>query len=316
MPPAYPLVPERPPDAGTPLILYIPGLLPKPPVNLHRDALRRCLLAGIGRADPEVARAVRATPQSFDVVEWTYDFYGEHRDIARDLPAVDAVIARPSASLADLREATSWRRRLTLWLYRTGDLLPFLIPHLANEHMELHLRDLNRYATDEDGAATRAREQTKLALKAAHESARPILFIGHSMGSVIGYDTLWELTHVDDETLPIDLWLTMGSPLGQRYLKRRLLGYDRAGAGRYPGGIRRWVNLTAVGDMTAIDPVLADDYAEMRELGLVEAIVDRELYGHYRLDGQLNVHAEYGYLANVVTGKVIADWWRGLSERP
>ena len=76
--------------------------------------------------------------------------------------------------------------------------------------------------------------------------------------AVIGYDTLWELTHVDDESVPIELWLTMGSPLGQRYLKRRLLGCDRSGAGRYPGGIRRWVNLTAVGDMTAIDPVLAD----------------------------------------------------------
>jgi hypothetical protein len=300
---------EPPADGPAPLVLYVPGLLPKPPANLHRDALKRCLVAGVRRVDAHSAEQIRLSDDGFDIVAWTYEFYAAHRDLAMDRAAIDQVIERPSASVADMREASSWRRRLTLWLYRTGDLLPFLIPHLASERVELHLRDLHRYVRDEEDVASRVRDQLKLALRAAHESGRPILLLAHSMGSVIAFDALWEMTHIDGVTWRVDLWMTLGSPLGQRYLKRRLLGHGRRGAERYPGTVRRWVNIAAVGDMTAIDPVLADDYGEMLTLGLVESITDLALYSHFRLEGTLNVHAEYGYLANAVTGKIVADWW-------
>ncbi len=296
-------------DGGAPLLLYVPGLLPKPPANLHRDALKRCLVDGVRRVDAATADRIRASDSAFDIVAWTFEFYAAHSDLARDSAAIDAVIEQQSATLADMREATAWRRRFTLWLYRTGDLLPFLIPHLASERVELHLRDLHRYLENEEGVADRVRGQLKLSLRAARESGRPLMLLAHSMGSVIAFDVLWELTHIDGAAWPVDLWLTMGSPLGQRYLQRRLLGHDRGGAERYPANVRRWINLTAVGDMTAVDPDLASDFGEMRSLGLVESISDLALYSHYRLDGTLNVHAEYGYLANAVTGKIIADWW-------
>ncbi len=294
----------------TPLILYIPGLLPKPEAAEHKDALFRCLLEGVRRVDPTVADAIRASDHSFDLVSWTYDFYRKHRDIEIDAAAIDTVVAQQSATATDIAEATSWGQRATLWLYRLGDMLPFLIPHLANERVQLHLRDLRRYAKDDNGIASHARSMLKLALCAAWESDRPILLAAHSMGSVIAYDSLWEMTHEDDDALQVDLLLTMGSPLGQNYLQRRIKGCDERGARRYPGNIRRWVNLAAVSDMTAFDPTLADDFAEMLSLGLVDCIDDRSMHNHFRLDGRLNAHAEYGYLANDVTGAVIADWWR------
>jgi hypothetical protein len=189
-------------------------------------------------------------------------------------------------------------------------MLPFLIPHLADEKTELHLRDLQRYAQNKDGIADRTRERLKLMLRAAYESKRSILLLAHSMGSVIAYDTLWELGHEDRIELRVDLLLTMGSPLGQVYLQRRLKGRDRSGYERYPANIRYWKNLTAVGDMTAIDPQLHDDFREMVKLGLVESIDDLSTHNYYRLNGKLNVHAEYGYLVNVAAGRVVADWWR------
>ena len=294
----------------TPLILYLPGLLPKPEPSAHREALFRCLLEGVRRADAAVAENIEMTGHSFDLVSWTFDFYGEHRDIGIDRAAIDAVIAQQRPTRDDIREASSWSRRALNWLYRLGDLLPFLIRHLASEKMELHLRDLHRYMHNSNGIADHAREMLKVTLRAAWESKRPTLLLAHSMGSVIAFEALWEMTHRDGDDLVLDQIVTMGSPLGQNYLKKRIMGNDRRGRERYPHNIRRWINLASVGDMTAIDPYLADDFGDMVRLKLLESIEDRRLYNYFRLDGQLNVHAEYGYLVNTKTGRVVADWWQ------
>ena len=106
----------------------------------------------------------------------------------------------------------------------------------------------------------------------------------------------------------------MGSPLGQNYLQKRIMGHAASGEDRYPNNIRRWTNLAAVGELTAINPSLRTEFGEMLELGLVESIDDVEVFNYFRLDGQLNVHAEYGYLVNEVTGRLVADWWREVAQ--
>lgn len=294
-----------------PLIIYIPGLLPKPVPEKHRDALLRCLKSGLRRIDTPVADAIAARSGNFDLVSWTYDFYLTHRDFEIDRAAIDAVIAQARANPRDIAEASAWSRRLTRWIYRLGDSLPFLIPHLASERMEVHLRDLKRYEGNRNGIADHVRRMLKVPLLAASGAERPVLLIGHSMGSVIAYDALWELSHSHGNPVQIDLLVTMGSPLGQDFMQRKLKGHDRHGVDRYPLNIRRWKNLTAIGDLTAIDPTLANDYGEMRELGLLESIDDEHLLNYFRLDGELNVHSEYGYLANEKTAHTIAKWWRG-----
>ena len=296
-----------------PLILYIPGLLPKPEAEIHRDALLRCLLAGVRRLDHAVADTIAAHPGSFDIVSWTYDFYGEYRDFALDAASVTDVIEQPGAIRLDIHEATSTIRRLGRWLYTLGDWLPFLIPHVANERMTLHLRDLLRYCGNENDIAEHTRQMLKLPLRAASETDRPVLLIAHSMGSVIAFEALRQTSHDDGPVVAVDLLLTMGSPLGQRYIQRRLEGHDKTGILRWPNNIRRWINLTAVGDLTAIDPILGDDFAPMKEMGLIADIEDRPLFNYFRLNGHLNVHSEYGYLVNEVTAKIVTEWWRSVS---
>jgi hypothetical protein len=299
---------------NTPLILYVPGLLPKPEAGVHRQALRRCLLAGLQRHDAGVAEEVAAAERNFDLVSWTYDFYREHRDFDLDAKSIDDLLAQPDASEQDIVEASSPGKRLMRWLYRVGNLFPFLIPHLADERIELHLRDLMRYVHNRNDIAAHTREMLKMPLRAAWEAGRPVLLAAHSMGSVIAYDALWEMSHDERDELRVDLLLTMGSPLGQKYLQRRILGHDSTGPARYPGNIRRWVNLSAVGDMTAVDPYLKSDFGDMLEFGLIESIEDIEIFNFFRHDGELNVHAEYGYLVNKVTAAAVADWWR--QQRP
>jgi pimeloyl-ACP methyl ester carboxylesterase len=192
--------------------------------------------------------------------------------------------------------------------------MPFLIPHMTNDRLELHLRDLRRYQRNENEIAEHTRQMLKMPLRSAAESGRPVLLIAHSMGSVIAWDSLWQMSRNDRDQVHIDTLLTMGSPLGQRFVQRRLQGYHEVGDNRCPGGIGRWINLAAVGDLTAVDPVLADDFKSMVECGLVSSIEDHELHNYFRLDGALNVHAEYGYLANSVTAGIVADWWTSVRK--
>ena len=295
-----------------PLILYVPGLLPKPEPKAHRDALFRCLLAGLRRLDEKVALDIAANLHCFDIVSWTYDFYCEHRDIGLDLEAIDAVIAQAEATARDKAEASSLKRRLARWVFSAADVMPFLIPYITNDRLELHLRDLRRYQRNQNEIAEHARQMLKMPLRSATESGRPVLLIAHSMGSVIAWDSVWQMSHNERDHVHIDTLLTMGSPLGQRFVQRRLHGFRKEGDERYPLGIDRWVNLAAVGDLTAVDPDLADDFGAMVERGLVSTIDDRELHNYFRLDGVLNVHAEYGYLANPVTAGIVADWWTSV----
>jgi hypothetical protein len=300
--------------SNAPLIVYVPGLLPKPEASHHKRALFRCVTAGIRRIDAAVADDIVAAGRSFDVVSWTFDFYRVHRDIDLDSAAIDAVISLPGPSDADIREASSWQRRALRKLYHLVDRFPFLIPHLANEQIELHLRDLHRYSSNRNNIAEHTREMLKMPLRAAWKANRPILLIGHSMGSVIAYDSLWQISRDERDDLSIDLFLTMGSPLGQGYIQKHIMGHADIGAARYPDNIKRWINLAAVGDLTALDARLRDDFSEMVELGQVESIVDDCLFNYYWDDGKLNAHAEYGYLVNEKTAQVIASWWR--THRP
>ncbi len=294
-----------------PLIIYVPGLKPKPECTAHRRELFRCLIEGIRRIDPESAVQMQDHGHCFDIVSWTYDFYGEHRDLGVDLAAIDALIQQESASEQDIAEAVSWKRRFLRWMYAVADHFPFLMHPLADENLEIHLRDIRRYVKNKKGVAELVRRLLKMPLRSAWKSERPVLLIGHSMGSIVAYDSLWELSQEPGNERKVDLFLTMGSPLAQKFIQRRIKGSKQPG-NRYPRNIRRWVNIAAIGDLTSIDMRMENDYQDMVKLGLIEGIEDRQVFNYFRLEGELNVHAEYGYLINEVTAGFVSEWWRGV----
>jgi hypothetical protein len=107
----------------------------------------------------------------------------------------------------------------------------------------------------------------------------------------------------------VDLFMTLGSPLATRFIRKSLRGVDREGPERFPGNIRRWVNFTAKGELMALRPQLRPHFAPMIDLDLVEDIEDHtELYNHFRGDIGLNVHKSYGYLAHRLVAERIGDW--------
>lgn len=294
-----------------PAIIYVPGIKPKPPAAQHRAALWRCLVEGVRRADPAVSADMARHPGCFHLVSWAHVFYESQRDLALDEPGIARLLAMPGPAAEDVREASSVRRRFKRRLYLLSDAFPLLFELVGDPTVKATLEDTRRYFGNEGGSAVTVRQMVADALLESWQAGRRVLLIGHSLGSVIAFDVLWELSHRFAIAERLDLFMSVGSPLGLTFVRERLLGAREQGRRRFPTNIRRWLNLAAVGEMTALDRRLADDFAEMRALGLIEELSDRlDLQTWYRGAEGLNVHKCYGYMANPVLGGAVARWWR------
>jgi hypothetical protein len=291
-------------------IVYVPGKNPKPEAAQHRELLWRTLVEGVRRADSATAEALRASYPQFHLASWNYLYYHEYKDITRDIPWIDALINKHAPTEKDIRDAHSWNILLSRLLLTLADHVPLLIQMLPEEVRSTG-NEIERYFSNGDGVAREMRDLLKQLLRPMLERQDQVLLIGHSLGSVIAYDTLWELTHEEGLTGKLD-FLTLGSPMGLHYIQRRLLGMNHGGEKSYPALIRRWINLSAEGDVTALNQKFSDSFRTMLEQGLVEVIEDHcsGIYNFFRSDAGLNCHRSYGYLVNPAVGSIIADWWK------
>lgn len=292
-------------------IIFIPGKNPKPPADQHCKVLWRTLLEGVRRAEPEIFIDLRQHAQNFRLIAWNHLYYRQNKDISSELAWIDALINQHGPTAQDIYEANAWHRKLMRILYTIVDYLPFLLYYTPKD-LRLTAQETTRYFENGNNIACEVRELLKQVLRPLLTNNAKVLLIGHSLGSVIAYDTLWELSHLERLPGKIDMFLTIGSPLGMNYVQRRLMGNNRSGKNQYPTNIRRWVNISAVGDITALDQIFADDFAEMLSLGIIDSIEDHcdRIYNFYRNEKGLNCHRSYGYLVNPAMGKVVADWWQ------
>ena len=286
-------------------IVFVPGLKPKPETDLHRDGLLRCLLVGLARVDAHAASLLEANPERFIVYPWTHAVYGQYRDFELDRPGIERLLASPDPTPTDISEIELVNRRTTRLKHLIGDRFPLFGRWFASEPLKQSLSEARRYLRDRDGMGVQTRAGLTAILEDATRRSERIIVIGHSLGSVIAYDTLWELTR--SSKVRVELLLTLGSPLATRFVRQLLKGADAGGSDRYPHNIRRWVNCSARGELTALNPRLAGVFAEMLRLGLVESIEDHvDIYNHFRGLQGLNVHAAYGYLIHRAAATAIA----------
>ncbi|MEO8467629.1 MAG: thioesterase domain-containing protein [Gammaproteobacteria bacterium] len=292
-----------------PRIIFIPGLNPKPRPAIYRGQLTRVLTAGLTRSRPSAAAWLAAHVDAFRLVAWAYAFYGAYSDIALDMPGVERLLAQPTPSAEVLSELGSLPRKLKRWSFVLGDTWPLLGRWLAPAATRRLMHDANRYLKNRDGIGSAVRAMLRAELDSAWQAGAPFVLIGHSLGSVIAYDTLWELSRERGSTPRVDLFITLGSPLATHFIQRKVGGSREQGAARYPANIQRWVNFTARGDTTALRQRLKPTFAEMQSLGLVESIEDvGDFHNYYRGDLGLNEHDAYGYLWQPSVGAVVGDW--------
>lgn len=209
---------------NTKQIIYVPGKNPKPEAVLHSQLLWRTLVEGVRRADSAVATTLQASYSVFHLVSWNYLYYHEYKDITGDIPWIDALINKHGPTEQDIRDAQSWNIWLNRLMLQLGDHIPLLI-RLLPEEVRSTASEIGRYFNNTDNVANKIRGLLKQTLRPMLQNQESVLLIGHSFGSVIAYDALWELSHQEGVKGKVD-FLTLGSPLGMHYIQRRLLGMN------------------------------------------------------------------------------------------
>ncbi|MET9882008.1 hypothetical protein ABZZ20_02420 [Streptomyces sp. NPDC006430] len=104
---------------------------------------------------------------------------------------------------------------------------------------------------------------------------RPLVVIGHSLGSIIAYEVLAEVERA------VDLFVTVGSPLAITEVQDVL-----AKPPAVPAGVAAWHNASDPRDLVALDHTLRPDYAPVRLV-----------FDHLVLNGSANHHGIREYLA-------------------
>jgi hypothetical protein len=291
-------------------IIYVPGKSPKPRPDIHRRYLWQCLRRGVLQHDPGLADTLDNS--RFRLAAWNFLYYGEYETLAPDIPWIERLLESEGGTEADIREARHWSKWLTRLLYSVGDHAHWLIGALPDRRVKAMIQDTLRYFENTQGIADRIRGLVKNEVEQARARSDAVCVVSHSMGSVIAYEALWSLTHEDGRPAAVDLFLTLGSPLGMNYVQKRLLGL-RDGTRRYPEGIGEWVNVSAVGDLVSVDEHIEDDFSAMVKQGGARRIRDihHDVYTAFRNDQGLNPHRSYGYLVHPEVGGVIARYLRG-----
>jgi len=208
-------------------IIFVPRKNPNPEEAVHRQLLWRTLVEGIRRSDSAVASTLRDNDAQFHLVNWNELYYHSRQDITKDIPWVDALINKHDPTEQDIRDANSWNVWLSRALLNMGDDIPLLIP-LLPEVVRNTADEISRYFNNTDCVGSEVRNLLKETLRPMLENQDDVLLIGHSLGSVIAYDTLWELARQEGVKGKVD-FLTLGSPLGMHYMKHRLLGMNGQG---------------------------------------------------------------------------------------
>jgi hypothetical protein len=287
-------------------IIYVTGMKPKPPPEPHRAALLRVLTAALGRARPTAGEWLAAHPGQLTLISWTHLLYGVTRDIGPDLPGIERLLRSPVADASERRDIDSLRRHVLRWRRILGDMFPTLTDLFANADVRQMLADVRRYLDNLDGVGDAVRAPLESALTAAWRAGERVLLIGHSLGSVIAYDCLWELSRVKRAAGEVEEFVTLGSPLAAWHIRRGLKGADRSAPERYPANIRHWSNFTARGELVALRR-LEPYFRPMVAAGLVMGIEDHlDLYNHFHGVADIEPHRCYGYLNNEHVAGLIA----------
>ncbi len=136
---------------------------------------------------------------------------------------------------------------------------------------------------------------------------RRIMLIAHSMGTIIAYDVLTQITR----DVSIDSLVTIGSPLGLPFIIKKI--YEEQGkdskvekqASTPENVLHAWHNFSDLDDPVAIMYRLGGDFKK-NSSGV--APTDAVVFNNYSVNGKRDAHKLYGYLRTPEIAKVILEF--------
>lgn len=138
---------------------------------------------------------------------------------------------------------------------------------LAGIVESLFVRDLKQVNWFLHDAATKDQVLRRVAAEVGEDTR---IVVGHSLGSVVVYEYLCRYQPVG-----VVLLVTVGSPLGiPNLVFDRLTPHPQAGAGAWPGLVKRWINVADPGDVVPLVKQLAPLFPRPGGAALVDRLVD------------------------------------------
>lgn len=307
---------------GARSILVVHGRDFKPAAEPLMDMIAATLRAGVERDYPEHVAAFDNVPRDLayygDLTNALLEGNGKPYDATLDL-------GDRSNALNSLRSIAA-RKRFGIRQY---DCLPgksalpeaiadVFAPILGAVGLTMPLigsvsKDFCEYLTPKTDYAEQVRGRIRSKLCELLDRGDRVMLITHGTGCVIAYDVLWQLSHdqrfmEDYKDAKVDTWLTLGAPLGDNHIRRRLLGARSASKTPFPTNVISWHNVAAEDDYTCHDNTLADDYRKMMQQRIVSSVHDYHIYNLAVRYGKSNPHSSVGYYIHPRIAKIVVDW--------
>ena len=302
-------------------ILLVHGSDFKPPEDVFLDEASTALRQGVERDYPEVASV-------FDSLTIELAYYG---DLGNDLLRAHGKHYDERLDVGDRRNALEKlkkirnRKRFGIQQYdklRGKSAIPEAIADIASPIfgavgltpllVSLVAKDFAVYLRGNTEFTEQVRERVRSKLLAMLDRGEHVLLMPHGTGCAVVYDVLWQLSHEDRFSAyadsKIDLLVTLGAPLGDNKIRKRLLGAKEEARRRFPRNIITWLNVSAEDDYACHDKTVADDFKAMMREHLISTINDYRIYNHTMRYGKSNPHCSLGYFIHPRVAKIIIDW--------
>ncbi len=306
-------------------LLLIHGRDFKPAVEAFTDLSMAALRAGVERDYPDQI-------DTFDDMQKHVAWYG---DLNADILLACGKRYDEQLDIGDRRNVLNTLREIRVrkrFGIRQYDLLPgksavpeaiadIAAPLLGAIGLSMPLigtlaKDFAKYFDRKSDYAIKVRERLRTRLCELLDRGDQIALVSHGTGSVVAYDVLWQLSHDPDyrddyAKKKVDMFLTLGAPLGDLHIHKRLLGAKSRPSSRFPTNIISWHNVSAEDDYTCHDNTLADDFKMMMQERVISAVHDYRIFNLAVRYGKSNPHSSIGYYIHPRVSKILVDW---LSE--
>lgn len=295
------------------VVIGIHGIGNKPPKDLLKEWWLKSFSEGL--------KKINSNNRTFDfeIVYWA-DIFNKEPLLPEDAKDKNSPFIKESYVPEEesvLDKTPGFRKKAADFLEKYYDkiivdeVMSLEYPTLTNFLIHYNMRELEAYYSKEDFYYQGEKRLIKEVMIERLNNVlmrfreKKIMLVAHSMGSMIAHDTLMN----NLSNLKIDTFVTIGSPLGQKYVLKKMESEyknDSTSRLKVPENIlKNWYNLSDPEDQVAVVHSLSDIYKENSK-GM--KVIDKLVKNNYVNSGDRNPHKSYGYLRTPEFAEILSNF--------